>query len=202
MRINNELLFLFRKNKTEEDDISLINRFKKSDDKDCIGILFERYTYLVYGICMKYLKDEEKCKDAVMEVFEKVMQEIHKHEISNFSSWLHSVTRNYCLMQLRSEKSKNEKSDEWQKSELLFMEMAEEMHLSNTNEKEKQLQQLELAIEQLNIEQKTCIKLYYIEEKSYQDVAAITGYDLKQVKSYLQNGKRNLENIMRKNNGK
>lgn len=195
-------MFLFRKNKSEEDDMSLINRFKKSDDKDCIGILFERYTYLVYGICMKFLKDEEKCKDAVMEVFEKVMQEIYKHEISNFSSWLHSVTRNYCLMQLRSEKSETLKLNEWQKSELLFMEIAEEMHLITTNEKEKQLQQLELAIEELNIEQKTCIKLFYIEEKSYQDIATITGYDLKQVKSYLQNGKRNLENIMRKNNGK
>ncbi|MFN7013173.1 MAG: RNA polymerase sigma factor [Bacteroidia bacterium] len=199
MRIINELLFLFRKNKIEEDDISLINRFKKSDDKESIGILFERYTYLVYGICMKYLQNEEKCKDAVMEVFEKVMQELYKHEINNFSSWLHSVTRNYCLMQLRSEKSKIEKSNEWQKSELLFMEMTEEMHLNNTDEKEKQLQQLELAIEQLNIEQKACIKLFYIEEKSYQDVAAITGYSLKQVKSYLQNGKRNLENILRKN---
>lgn len=195
-------MFLFRKNKTEEDDISLLNRFKKSDDKECMGILFERYTYLVYGICMKYMKDEEKCKDAVMEVFEKVMHEIHRHEISNFSSWLHSVARNYCLMQIRSEKNKDEKSGEWQKSEQLFMEMAEEMHLSNISEKEKQLQQLELAIEQLNKEQKICIKLFYIEEKSYQDVAEITGYDLKQVKSYLQNGKRNLENIMRKNNGK
>ncbi len=194
-------MFLFRKNKTEEDDISLLNRFKKSDDKECMGILFERYTYLVYGICMKYMKDEEKCKDAVMEVFEKVMHEIHRHEISNFSSWLHSVARNYCLMQIRSEKNKDEKSGEWQKSELLFMEMAEEMHLNNTNEKERQLQQLELAIEQLNNEQKICIQLFYLDEKSYQEVADITGYDLKKVKSYLQNGKRNLENILRKNDG-
>ncbi len=198
LRINKIILFLFRKNKTKEADSSLINRFKKSDDKECMGILFERYTYLVYGICMKYLKDEEKSKDAVMEVFEKVMQEIHNYEISNFSSWLHSVTRNYCLMQLRSEKNKNKISDKWQKSEQLFMEMAEEMHLTNTNENEEQLQQLELAIEQLNNEQRICIKLFYIEEKSYQDVATITGYDLKQVKSYLQNGKRNLWNIMRK----
>ncbi len=81
-------MFLFRKNKTEEDDISLINRFKKSDDRESMGILFERYTFLVYGICMKYLKDEEKSKDAVMEVFEKVMHEIHRHEVTNFSSWL------------------------------------------------------------------------------------------------------------------
>lgn len=194
-------MFLFRKNKTEEDDISLINRFKKSDDRESMGILFERYTFLVYGICMKYLKDEEKSKDAVMEVFEKVMHEIHRHEVTNFSSWLHSVARNYCLMQLRSEKNKDEKSGEWQKSELLFMEMAEEMHLNNTNEKERQLQQLELAIEQLNNEQKICIQLFYLEEKSYQEVAYITGYDLKKVKSYLQNGKRNLENILRKNDG-
>lgn len=194
-------MFLFRKNKTEEDDISLINRFKKSDDRESMGILFERYTYLVYGICMKYLKDEEKSKDAVMEVFEKVIREIHRHEVTNFSSWLHSVARNYCLMQLRSEKNKDEKSGEWQKSELLFMEMAEEMHLNNTNEKERQLQQLELAIEQLNNEQKICIQLFYLEEKSYQEVADITGYDLKKVKSYLQNGKRNLENILRKNDG-
>lgn len=194
-------MFLFRKNKIEEDDISLVNRFKKSDDRECMGILFERYTYLVYGICMKYLKDEEKSKDAVMEVFEKVMHEILHHEINNFSSWLHSVARNYCLMQLRSQKTKNEKSTEWQKSEMLFMEMAEEMHLSVKDEKEEQLQKLELAIEQLNNEQKKCIQLFYIEQKSYQEVAQITGYDLKQVKSYLQNGKRNLENLMRKNDG-
>lgn len=113
-------MFLFRKNKNDEDDISLVNRFKKSDDRECMGILFERYTYLVYGICMRYLKDEEKSKDAVMEVFEKVMHEIIHHEIRNFSSWLHSVARNYCLMQLGSQKSNDEKSVEWQKSEMLL----------------------------------------------------------------------------------
>lgn len=196
-------MFLFRKNKTIEDDLSLINRFKKNGDKECIGILFERYTYLVYGVCMKFLNDEEKSKDAVMEIFEKVIYELHRHEISNFSSWLHSLARNFCLMQLRSEKSIQEKAIEWKNSELLFMELSDNMHQNYASiEKEMLLQKLELAVEQLNNEQKRCIQLFYFEQKSYHEIAEITGYDLKKVKSFLQNGKRNLENIMRKNNGK
>jgi RNA polymerase sigma-70 factor (ECF subfamily) len=195
-------LFLFRKNKTEEDDLNLIQRYKKSGDENAMGILFERYTYLVYGICMNYLKDEESSKDAVMDIFEKVMKEIHRHEISNFSSWIHSVARNFCLMQLRSDKSIQEKNFIWQKSELLFMEIEQQLHPNNTNEKEVRLKQLETAIEQLNNEQKECIQLFYLEEKSYNEIVEITGYDLKKVKSYLQNGKRNLEIIMRKEYGK
>jgi RNA polymerase sigma factor (sigma-70 family) len=195
-------LFLFRKNKSEEDDLSLIARYRKQGDKDCIGVLFERYTYLVYGICMKYFKDEEQSKDAVMDVFEKVMHEIERHQITNFSSWLHSVARNYCLMQLRSQKTEEQKSEDWKKNESLFVEITEELHPNNTSEKEKLLQSMEQAIQELNPEQKTCIQLFYIEQKSYQQVADITGYELKQVKSYIQNGKRNIENIMRKYNGR
>ena len=146
---------------------------------------------------MKYLKNEELSKDAVMDVFEILPALLQKHKVSNFKSWLYSIAKNHCLMQLRKQKGIIE-INSFEKIEHLLMESEEEVHL--LNEKEIELQQLEKAITTLNNEQRKCIHLFYIEENSYADVVEKTGYELKKVKSYIQNGKRNLKLYLINNN--
>lgn len=177
-------------------DIELVSKYKETSDKSVVGILFERYTHLVFGVCMKYLKNEDESKDAVMQIFEKLMTDLLKHEITNFKSWLHSVAKNYCLMQLRSGQTAAKKNEELKKDTSSFMENSYELHLNNTNEKEVALNKLEEAIQQLNTEQKNCIELFYLKEKCYHEIAETTGYSLIQVKSHIQNGKRNLKIYM------
>lgn len=174
-------------------DLELVNEYKKTSDNTLIGVLFERYTHLVFGVCMKYLKDEEESRDAVMQIFEKLLADLRKHEITQFKGWLHSVAKNHCLMYLRSRQSSFKKELEMQKDFKVGMESGYELHLNNTNPKEEQLTKLEEGIKQLNEEQKLCIELFYLQNKCYQEVADITGFTLNQVKSYIQNGKRNLK---------
>jgi RNA polymerase sigma factor (sigma-70 family) len=174
-------------------DLELVNEYKKTSDNTSVGVLFERYTHLVFGVCMKYLKDEEESRDAVMQIFEKLLADLKRHEIAQFKGWLHSVAKNYCLMHLRSRQSTLKKEVEMQKDVKGVMENDYEQHLNTNNVKEEQLTKLEDGIKQLNEEQKICIELFYLQNKCYQEVTDITGYSLNQVKSFIQNGKRNLK---------
>ncbi len=184
--------------KITETDQELITRYKETGDKSCVGKLYQRYTHLVYGVCMKYLQDEDESKDAVMQIFEKLLVDLKKHQIESFKWWLHSVSKNHCLMFLRNRKSMMQKHHEFQLDTESDMETGYELHLDGVSDKEKMLQALEQAVKELNIEQKICVELFFLKEKSYKEITDLTGYPINEVKSYLQNGKRNLRNYLLK----
>lgn len=171
-------------------DSELILRYKQTEDLAPLGELFARYKVLVYGVCVKYLKDRDEAKDATMQVFEKLITTLRTHEVENFKSWVYVTTRNHCLMQIRARKGKF--TGEF--SEYL-MENLVLVHLEDEPEEEN-LQRLEKCIEKLVAEQQQCVRLFFIDEKSYKEVAITTGYDFNQVKSFIQNGKRNLKICM------
>ena len=180
----------------ELSDIDLVNRYKETGENICVGELFQRYTHLVFGVCMKYLRDEDESKDMLSHIFEKLLDDLKKHEVAQFKGWLYSVTRNHCLMHLRSAKTKRLRNNELKKDSLAVMEKEYEPHLSTAEQKERTLTELEEAIKQLNDDQRICVELFYLQEKCYKEIAEMTGYNLNQVKSYIQNGKRNLKILL------
>lgn len=177
-------------------DKKLVAAYKKSGNREYIGKLFKRYTHLVYGVCLKYLKDEEKSKDAVMDIFEKLIDSLRQHDIAHFKSWLYQVSKNHCLMQLRSEKKHESIRDEIDENNAsFFMESFIDLH-HKEEEKANLANNLYKAMNNLNDEQRICIELMYLKDKSYKEVSYITGFKIKQVKSFIQNGKRNLKQMM------
>lgn len=191
------MAFWRNKDKREESDSELIEKYRNSNDMEYIGALFNRYTTLVYGVCMKYLKDEDLAKDATLQIFENLISSLKKHHIENFKSWLHTTVRNHCLMDLRKKSNMPSTSfDVMQEHTPNSVEKEDFSHLDEKFEKEKDLVLLEKAILDLKEEQKLCVELFYLKDKSYTEIADITGYNLNQVKSYIQNGKRNLKIIM------
>src|SRR6185369_1042721 len=169
-----------------QDDASLITAYRNTSDSKYLGILFDRYCHLVFAVSMKYLKHEEDSKDVVIYVFEKLAHDLKKYEIRHFSSWLYSITKNYCLKLLREKK--------------FSVNLNEELHVFIADDEEpdsklteQMLSHLKEAMESLNEPQQKCVKLFYFEEKSYIEIEAITGYDYEKVKSYIQNGKRNIK---------
>ncbi|RXK62119.1 sigma-70 family RNA polymerase sigma factor [Lacibacter luteus] len=174
-------------------DQELLNRFYSDGDNRWLGILFQRYTLLLFGVCMKYLKNEEEAKDAVQQVFEKAIKELGKYKVDYFKSWLYMVAKNYCLMQLR-DKGKLPK----ELSEQMLATPAEEANKTELLQKDELLEKLSIAVTELIPEQRTCIELFYLQKKSYTEIADDTGFTLMQVKSYIQNGKRNLKMILLK----
>ncbi len=144
---------------------------------------------LVFGVCLKYFKDAERSKDAVMDIFEELNRKLKLHEVDNFKGWLHVLARNYCLMQLRS--PKNMRTTEFNAD---FMQLEQNTHLSNeVLEKEETFKKLALCMETLPEDQKQSIELFFVQKKCYNEIAAITGYEWNKVRSYIQNGKRNLK---------
>lgn len=172
-----------------------MQRFKADQNSEWIGVLFDRYALLLLGMCMKYLKNEEDARDAVQQIFLKVLSDVNNHEIQFFKAWIYQVAKNYCLMQLRNHplKYKEEISDR-----TMGEVAAEPLDMKAYQEKDLLIDNMEQAIRQLNPEQRTCIQLFYLEKKSYQEIADQTGYSLLQVKSYIQNGKRNLKLLLEK----
>ena len=190
-------------------DSELVQKFKETRDNVIVGELYQRYTHLVFGVCMKYLKDENEAKDGVMQIFEKLLKDLHKYNIENFKAWLYMVAKNHCMMYFRTKKRHVElprelANDGSEEAELTptgggsSMEFSPDVHPTG-EEKEKQLTLMESAIKELKEGQKVCIELFYLQEKSYEEVAKQTGYSMKEVKSYIQNGKRNLKIIMTSN---
>lgn len=188
-------------NKNQLSDLELVNGYKSSGDNSYMAVLYQRYLHLMYGVCMKYLKDQDESKDAVQQIFEKLLLDINRHEISHFKSWLHTVTKNHCLMHLRSEKSTFDKKEELKKDFPIVMEKDFVLHQDSETNTENELKNLEIGITELNEKQKICIELFYLQEKSYVEVAEMTGYSLNEVKSFIQNGKRNLKNYILSKNG-
>ena len=177
---------------TTETDKELVTSFKQSGEINYLSILYQRYMDLVFGVCLKYFKDTERSKDAVMEIFEELNTKLRQHEVENFKGWLHVLARNYCLMQLRS--PRNMKTAEFNAD---FMQLEENTHLnSEALEKESNFVKMEQCLETLPDEQKDSVRLFYLENKCYNEIAAITGYDWNKVRSYIQNGRRNLKLCM------
>jgi RNA polymerase sigma factor (sigma-70 family) len=177
---------------TTETDKELVAAFKQSGDTNYLSTLYQRYMDLVFGVCLKYFKDAESCKDAVMDIYEELNTKLRLHEVDNFKGWLHVLARNYCLMQLRS--PKNMKTTEFNAD---FMQSVENTHLNGeVLEKESNFVKLEQCLDTLQEEQKQSVQLFYLENKCYNEIAAITGYDWNKVRSYIQNGRRNLKLCM------
>lgn len=173
------------------DDAELLQNFYQDHDNKWLGILLPRYTLLLLGVCMKYLKNEEDAKDCVQQIFLKVINELHKYKVDYFKSWVYMIAKNHCLMKLRGNKNVHvELNEQVTPSEDVID------HKNEHIEKEILLTKMQVAISRLNVEQQQCVNLFYLQKKSYSEVAEITGLSMLQVKSHLQNGKRNLKLMM------
>ena len=175
-------------------DAALLDKYYHDGNNEWIGALMQRYTLLLYGVCMKYLKNEEAAKDAVQQIFLKAIAELQKYQVTYFKSWLYMVARNYCLMQLRDKGRVPVPVTE----KMIMTDADETDDLLRHREKDEALEMMEASLIELNDEQRTCVTLFYLQKKSYNEIADITGYATMQVKSYIQNGKRNLKIIMEK----
>jgi RNA polymerase sigma factor (sigma-70 family) len=175
-------------------DQELLERFYTDHDNEWLGILLERYTLLLLGVCMKYLKNEDDARDAVQQIFLKVIQELHKYKVEYFKSWIYMIAKNHCLMKLRDKQGKipaeiNEK---------LMSAPAEETDRQAMHQNDQAYELMDEALKELNPEQRQCVTLFYLQKKTYQEIHEITGYSMLQVKSYIQNGKRNLKILIEK----
>jgi len=182
-------------------DSELLERYRQSQDSAIVGELFERYTHLVFGVCMKYLKSEDDSKDAVMQIFEKLLEDLKIQQITYFKTWLYTVTRNHCLMILRKNRLVDFDEHNFEKKQPLFMESDSTFHLFEEEDSQRNIANLQIAINKLKTEQRVCVELFYLKEKSYNDIVELTNYDMNKVKSYIQNGKRNLKILLEQING-
>ena len=179
-------------------DAELVSLYKKTSDLQVLGQLYQRYMDLVYGVCLKYFKESERAKDAVMHIFEELIAKLKKHDVENFKSWLYQVAKNHCLMQLRT--PRNLRTVELPES---LMQSEENVHLDGVSdgmpsalEKEENLQRLEFCLATLPEEQRKAVQLFYIEGKCYNEIVELMGQEWGQVRSYIQNGRRNLKICM------
>jgi RNA polymerase sigma-70 factor (ECF subfamily) len=178
-------------------DAELLQHFRKTADSKWLGWLFERYSLLVFGVCMKYLRNATDAQDATQHVFEKALGEVGKYEIPFFKSWIYSVAKNHCLMQLRSRSSKPGTTDEL--PEVTSAELLTDHELKMKELlMEEQSHHLKAALHELNPEQRICVEMFYLEKSSYHEIETKTGFSFAQVKSHIQNGKRNLRIILEK----
>jgi RNA polymerase sigma factor (sigma-70 family) len=169
-------------------DEEVLAKYRTSGKPEWLDEIFRRYSGLSYGVCLKYLKNTDDARDTVMQAFLKLQSELVRTEPRNFKSWLYVLLKNECLMRLRAS------------GKVIQQEIPEHLPTeSETDSKELDLQAMEKAMELLNEAQRICIQLFYMEGLSYKELEERTGYSPMEVKSYLQNGRRNLRLAIEKN---
>ncbi len=184
----------------ELDDKQLLSQYRNTQDKNVVAVLYNRYAHLVFGVCMKYLKNKDEAEDASMQVFEKLLTTLLQYEVNEFKFWIHTVSKNHCLYILRKQQSQFRNQKEMNKDFPVIMENEQSSPLDNANWKNAKLEEMNGALMQLKEGQKICVELFYLEEKSYQEIVDQTGYSMLEVKSFIQNGKRNLKIMLSQNN--
>ncbi len=184
---------MLTKRNNDIDDRELLDNFYSDHNNEWLGILLPRYTLLLLGVCMKYLKNEDDSKDSVQQIFLKAISELHKYKVEYFKSWIYMIAKNHCLMKLRD---KGKYNVEITDNITIGVDDVEDNML--LQEKDATLNQMQEALLRLNKEQQVCVTLFYLEKKSYTDIATQTGFNLMQVKSHIQNGKRNLRIMLSK----
>jgi RNA polymerase sigma factor (sigma-70 family) len=175
-------------------DQELLQHFYYDHNNEWLGILLQRYTLLLLGVCMKYLKNEDEAKDSVQQIFLKAITELHKYKVEYFKSWIYMVAKNHCLMKLRDKHGKIPA----ELNEKLIATPNEETDKFSLQQNDHTMDLMQEALKELSPEQQQCVTLFYLYKKSYQEISEATGYSMLQVKSYIQNGKRNLRNMIEK----
>jgi RNA polymerase sigma-70 factor, ECF subfamily len=175
-------------------DLELVARYKATRDPDHVGALFERYVHLALGVSLRYLRSREDAEDAVMEVYERLLRSLLEHEVANFKSWLYSVVANHCRMALRRRQATPRAVEV--SEELLDAVLASASGPDDGDEENRLTEALPAALARLGEGQRRCLELFYLEGHSYAEVATRSGYSMNEVKSHIQNGKRNLRNTL------
>ena len=178
-------------------DEELVHRYRNSHETVYVGELYQRYTHLVFGVCLKYMKDDARAEDATMQIFENLITDLKKHHVTAFKPWLHTVTKNYCMMEFRKTagEQKHQTALKYEMGGIVENPLAPHLTVDEDEvDKEFVLEHLQGFIGELKEEHRTCIELFYLKGCSYAEVSTITGFSMNEVKSYIQNGKKNLKN--------
>lgn len=186
------MLRFLRTQKEETSDADLLARFQQDGDRQALAVLFDRYLELIYGLSLQYLKTPTRAEDATLTIYAELQQKLPLHEVKNFKNWLYTFIRNHCLMQLRKEKKMITVN-----YDPAFMQSDADWHLSDgLSEEESRQSALDLCLEQLNEQQKSCVQLFYYEGHSYKDIAIMRNEEVGRIRSNIQNGRRNLKNCI------
>jgi RNA polymerase sigma-70 factor (ECF subfamily) len=186
------MMFFNRNSYKSLSDEEIISLYLTNKESKIIDEFYKRYSHLVFGVCLKYLKQKENAEDTTLEIFNQIGNKIEKHSIQNFKSWLFTITKNTCLMQLRKKNPQFIEIDNAHVSEDYYD------SLKSKEINELKLNLLEEALIELNTDQHYCIRAFYLEKKSYDEIVKDSNYSLNEVKSFIQNGKRNLKIILTK----
>jgi RNA polymerase sigma-70 factor (ECF subfamily) len=187
-------MWLFKKKEYSSDE-ELLKHYKQSGNKDLFADLFKKHVSVVYGTCLFYLQDKDEAQDATMQLFEKLMLDINNREMDNFKGWLSFVVRNHCISIIRKNKSQSKNIKSYYEFEYEDANYETEEKINAVSD-DVMLENMKQCLPKLKENQRLCVELYYLNNKSYQDIANQTGFTLNEIKSYIQNGKRNLKLLL------
>jgi RNA polymerase sigma-70 factor (ECF subfamily) len=171
----------------------LIEKYKATEDQNYVAELYRPYLPLVYGLCLKYLRNKTEAEDASMDIYINLLKKLKSHKIENFKSWLYVVTKNHCLDKLRSRTAKFSKESE---AKVVY---SERVYHPDNEENEEEVKKLQDCLENLPANQKKSIDMFYYQKRSYKEIASITGWTWSNIRSFIQNGRRNLKICMEQN---
>lgn len=184
-------MWLFKRKDFKSDE-DLAQEYYTSGNKDLVGDLFEKHVKTVFGVCLFYFRDKDLAKDMVMQIFEKLITDLRKTEVKNFKAWLSFVVRNHCISEIRKNKNKHFVPETYLDFEMKETNFETEVAVDAVND-ELMLENMKACLSLLKDNQRKCVELFYLKALSYHEISSATKLTLNEVKSNIQNGKRNLK---------
>ncbi len=170
----------------KQSDLLLIKQYLENRDTSAFNELYKRYSGKVYAKCISMLKDETLAADATQEVFTKVFLKLGSFgEKAKFSTWLYSVTYNYCIDFIRKQKRDLQ----------LFTDGAEDLpEVIDDEEDDEELLAMEVGrlrkvLEEIPPGDKVILLMKYQDELSIKEISAALNKNESAVKMQLKRAK-------------
>ena len=172
-------------------DEEVIDKYLATQSSVYFSILYDRYITRVYSKCISLLKNEAKAQDAAQEIFIKIFTNLGKfNKKSKFSTWVYSITYNFCIDTIRKQKKKNKLfSDEENEGKEIIEEIDDKVLL------EMELERLKAVLDLLSVDDKSVLIMKYKEGLSIRDISEIFGKTESAIKMKIKRAKHKCQRL-------
>lgn len=172
-------------------DSDIIKFYLKTRKQVYFDVLYKRYSTKIYSKCISLLKDEAKAKDATQEIFTKIFLNLAKfNERSKFSTWVYSITYNFCIDYLRrKKKEKNLFSDEMENPPDIIEDVPD------TELLEMEVKRLKIVLDELPIGDKAILLMKYQDELQIREIAGTLDKTESAIKMKIKRAKHKAQKI-------
>ena len=169
------------------DESSLLLKYLKTNDLSYLLELYRPYMHLVYGLAFKYVKDPKQSQEIVYCIFKKLIKDIKRQEVRVFGNWLYNLSLDFCKQWRDRGRTESDQIVALGGSTQTPVEFYDD---KDDDSFEEEISSMEDEVMRIKSQQEKCSQLFFKEQRCFQEIADITGWEVSEIKYHVKNAKR------------